>query len=314
MTRSEFAAPKEPFSANDNFQELKSDLRGQVGGDFTQFSRDFSLVDGVERRPAATRRPSMVSGTSPVKHEPDEARASRSGQKGDRFANWTAKSKIGRRKVTKSLKISEVIDLQSAWHHANKIGLPVNRFITFRPADINEQGPEQRIETWTGWRNKLAQFARDHGFDFTSLWTRESQRGTGANEHMHVLMHVPRELQRRFDKVVRGWRDGTAEIDVRRCTYQTKVNRKGGPSNVLTYVSKNSPQAGRFLDRIIQLGGPIFGKRYGLSRNLTPHARARVDVVGGLRRDLGLVTLIREPSAPHPANDHAPGRNRDHAA
>lgn len=314
MTRSEIAAPKEPFSANDNFQELKSDLRGQVGGDFAQFSREFSLNEWVEVHPARAQRPSMVSGTSPVRHKPGGARVTQPAQKRDRFANWTAKSKIGRRKVTKSLKISEVIDLQSAWHHANKIGLPVNRFITFRPADINEQDPEQRIETWTVWRNKLAQFARDHGFDFTCLWTRESQRGTGANEHLHVLMHVPRELQRRFDKIVRGWRDGTADIDVRRCTYQTKVNRKGGQSNVLTYVSKNSPQAGRFLDRIIQLGGPIFGKRYGLSRNLTPRARARADVVGGLRRDLGLVTVIREGSAPRPANDHAPGRNRVHAA
>jgi hypothetical protein len=171
--------------------------------------------------------------------------------------------------VTRSLTLAQVKDLQSGWHHANKIGLPIEPFHHVRPNDINDQSPEQRVKTWTIWRNKLAQFARDHDFDFTCLWTRESQRSTALNEHMHVLMHVPRHLLPRFDKVVKGWCGATGEIDVRRWT-----NRKGGQSNVLTYVTKNSPQAGRFLQRIIQLGGPIFGKRYGLSRNLDARARA----------------------------------------
>ncbi len=54
------------------------------------------------------------------------------------------------------------------------------------------------------WRNKSAQFARDNGFDFTCVWTRESERDTGLKEHMHVLMHVPCDQQRRFKTVVKG--------------------------------------------------------------------------------------------------------------
>lgn len=132
---------------------------------------------------------------------------------------------------------------------------------------------------------------------------------------MHVLMHVPHRLQSRFDKVVHDWCNGTDEIDVRRCSYQTRKNHKGGASNVLTYVSKNSPQAGRFLDRIIQLGGPIFGKRYGLSRNLDARARARAEVRGGLQRDLRLPsTRFAATDIPVPANDRAPIRDRRPAA
>lgn len=126
---------------------------------------------------------------------------------------------------------------------------------------------------------------------------------------MHVLMHVPSRLKRRFDKVVRAWCNGTDEIDVRPCSYYTKKNHKGGDENVMTYISKNSPQAGRFFQRTIQLGGPIFGKRYGLSRNVDARARSRAEVRGGLRRDLRLPSTVRSVTdAPVPANDRAPIR------
>jgi hypothetical protein len=72
---------------------------------------------------------------------------------------------------------------------------------------------------------------------------------------MHVLMHVPCDQQRRFKTVVKGWCGGTDEIDVRPCDYRTKTNHKGGQSNMMTYVTKNSPQAQRFWRRVIQLGG-----------------------------------------------------------
>jgi hypothetical protein len=312
MTWTKIAARKDPSPANDNFQELKSYLPEDGMLKLRPIQRDFSIAAGAERLPPDVHRSSMVSGAAGVTHQREKVEPT----KRDRYSNWTKKSKIGRRKVTKSLKISEALDLQSGWHHANKIELPVNRFITFRPADINEQNPEQRIKTWTMWRNKLAQFARDQGFDFTCLWTRESQRGTGENEHMHVLMHVPSRLKHRFDKVVGAWCSGTDEIDVRPCSYHTKKNDKGGDENVLTYISKNCPQAGRFFQRTIQLGGPIFGKRYGLSRNLDARARSRAEVRGGLRRDLRLPSAVRfaTTDTPVPANDRAPIRDRRPAA
>jgi hypothetical protein len=67
---------------------------------------------------------------------------------------------------------------------------------------------------------------------------------------MHVLMHVPCDQQRRFKTVVKGCCGGTDEIDVRPCDYRTKTNHKGGQSNMMTYVTQNSPQAERFWRRM----------------------------------------------------------------
>jgi hypothetical protein len=301
MTSSNFEAPKGPFPANDNFQELEADRSALDRINLSPFHGDFSTLVGAKHGCEPGNLPLMVSGPGAS----------------DRFANWTRKDKIGRRKVTRSLSLKQVKDIESGWHHARQIGMPFNRFITIRPRDINDQAPDRRILTWSGWRNKLAQFARDNDFDFTCLWTRESQRETGLNEHMHLLMHVPRPLLPRFDKVVKRWCNGTDEIDVRNCSYQTRSNTKGGQSNVITYITKNSPQAGRFLNRTIQLGGPIFGKRYGLSGNLTVRARARAEVRGGLRRDLRLPSapgLLNAPSPPSPANDRGLPKNRRSAA
>ncbi|MEY9498998.1 hypothetical protein ABIF33_008018 [Bradyrhizobium elkanii] len=313
MTHSYFELPKGPFFANDNFQELETGFVEAVGCEELGISRDSSTVGGPELQLRPKGHPSMVSGPAGAEHH---AGGSSSSSGTHRYANWTTKTKIGRRKVTRCLSLAQVKDAQSAWHHARSIGQPMNRFVTFRPRGIDDQNPAQRIQTWTMWRNKLAQFARDHGFDFTCIWTRESERNTGLKEHMHVLMHVPYELQRRFKKVVTGWCEGTDEIDVKPCHYTTKTNHKGGASNVLTYVTKNSPQAGRFLQRVIQLGGPIFGNRYGLSRNLTARARARAAVAGGLRQDLRLpiITSNLNHPVPQPANDRGRKGGRSKAA
>ena len=313
MTRSNFKLTKDPFSANDNFQELQTEFEKEATAKILQIPRDSLHLSHREDNQPDELVSYMVSGTVRQEHHD---RVDAPPPKADRFANWTKKAKIGRRKITRSLGMPAVRDLKSAWHHARTIGGPVNRFITFRPHDIDDQNPEQRIATWTIWRNKLAQFARDHRFDFTSLWTRESERHTGRHEHLHVLMHVPQPLQRRFDKLVESWCSATDEIDVRACTYRTTRNQKGGEKSVLTYISKNSPQAGRYLHRTIQLGGPIFGKRYGLSTNLTARARARHEVVGGLRRDLGLVSITAGvgEAVPEAANDIRTAGNGRNAA
>lgn len=313
MTLPNLELPKDPFSANDNFQELQTEFQKGGTAKILQIPRDsLHVTDGRGARPELPAS-YMVSGADRQEHQ-DGVKAP--APKSDKFTNWIRKTKIGRRRITRALGLPAVRDLTSAWHHARAIGQPVNRFITFRPHDIDDQNPEQRIVTWTTWRNRLAQFARDHGFDFTCLWTRESERHTGRHEHLHVLMHVPRDQQRRFDNLVGTWCDGTDEIDVRGCTYRITRNQKGGDKSVLSYISKNSPQAGRYLNRTIQLGGPIFGKRYGLSTNLTARARARHEVVGGLRRDLGLVSITAGvgEAAPEAANDMQMGRYRRNAA
>lgn len=220
------------------------------------------------------------------------------------YSNWTTKRRMGRRKVTKSIAARDVNQIEAAWHFARLVGMPLNRLITFCPRNIDSQMPEQRINTWTRWRNRLAQFARDNNFEFKCIWTRESQRGTGTNEHMHVLMHVPPKLLLKFDEVVRGWPDHPEEIDCRPASYRTKTTSSGKRTNVMTYVTKNSPQAAYTGTRIYQPGGPILGKRFGMSRNLAAPARSRAEVRNVLRRE------FRLPIAPSGVTACAPHKVR----
>jgi hypothetical protein len=201
---------------------------------------------------------------------------------------WTRRRKIGRRKVARSIKAADIHDLEAMWHFARAIGLPLNRFISIKPHSINDIDVEERIRLWSSFRNKLAQFARDNEFDFTCIWTRESEVDTGRNEHLHVLMHVPPHLHTRFSKVVLGWAQYTSEIDCRPANYRVGRSRAGKLRSSFTYITKNSPQAAHNTMRSYQKGGPILGKRFGSSSNLSARARTSADVRGQLQRDLGL--------------------------
>jgi hypothetical protein len=216
------------------------------------------------------------------------------------WSNWTTKRQIGRRRVSRSISSQAVRQLEAAWYFARDIGHPMNRFVTIRPHDFDDQSPVERIGTWQRWRNKLAQFARDNGFAFTSIWTRESDPLSGNKEHLHLLMHVPRARLRQFDYLLEDWSSGSDEIDNEPATYVTRVTASGRHKNVFNYMTKNSPQAAYKRKRYFRSGGPILGKRYGTTGNIAGKARAKAEVRGGLRRDLGLVAA--GPRATYPSH------------
>jgi hypothetical protein len=105
---------------------------------------------------------------------------------------------------------------------------------------------------------------------------------------MHVLMHVPQRHIQRFDALIKKWPDDAQEIDCRPATYRTQTTTSGKQTNVMTYITKNSPQAAYGGKRLYQPGGPILGKRCDSSRNLSADERARAAVRGVLRRELRL--------------------------
>src|SRR4051812_5592975 len=91
------------------------------------------------------------------------------------------------------------------------IGQPLNRLVTFRPPDIDQMEPVERCRLFERLRNKAGQFARDHKFPFTGVWSRETHPGVvgpATGEHMHLLMHVPRKWKKKFDDVVVNWLPG----------------------------------------------------------------------------------------------------------
>lgn len=200
---------------------------------------------------------------------------------------WQTRRKIGRRKVSRVLSSTEVRHLFNAWHFARQIQLPFNRLVTIRPRHINTLSPAERITYFEGSRNKIAQFARDNRFDHVIVWSRESTRHTGANEHLHLLTHVPEALLDRFDANGSGWYDGSDEIDLTPADYRMERQPSGRLHSAITYLAKNAPGVARYRNYTYRLGGPILGKRAGWSRNLSPAAQARHEARHLIRREFG---------------------------
>jgi hypothetical protein len=207
---------------------------------------------------------------------------------------WAKKRKIGRLKVSRSIEAKVVWNLTSAWYFAAQgLGLNFNLFITIRPRHIDTLTPPERITYWQRVLNKIAQFARDHDFECVLIWSRESDPGSGRNEHLHVLTHIPRGMRAAFERAAAGWYGNSVEIDTRPATYRVRRTRKGVRRSAITYITKNSPQAAHGTDRDYRKGGPILGKRTGCSRNIDAPARARhqasQDARRAIQRDLGRV-------------------------
>jgi hypothetical protein len=80
----------------------------------------------------------------------------------------------------------------------------------------------QRQERWQDILNQIAQFAHDHDFEGIHIWSRESDPGMGTNEHLHILIHVPPKLIKRFKDNASGWFAKAAEIDIRRADYRVR--------------------------------------------------------------------------------------------
>ncbi|MFB6418213.1 MULTISPECIES: hypothetical protein [Bradyrhizobium] len=276
-----------PENSAENFPELSERISTKADGGNDQNPSEIPLSVGSE--------PSQMVGADPYIVESTDPCFSHQTVSKHNFTGWISKHRIGNRKVTRSLSLSQYRDAERAWYHAATLHLPLNRFISVKPASaiIDGLNPGERVKLWQRYLNKLSEFASYHQFPLAYVWTRESKRNTGDDEHLHVLMHVPQHLTRRFNKVVRGWSEAANEIDVRASSYYSKRNSRGAPENVLTYITKNCPEASRNLGRTTKLGGPIFGKRAGMSANLTVKAIAKYEVRGRLRRELGLATVMQ---------------------
>jgi hypothetical protein len=178
------------------------------------------------------------------------------------------------RRQTKGLNTDQVKELFEGWHHAARIGLPLNVMISVRPINIDEMTLADRCRAFAGVRNKLGVYSRLRGFEPTFVWSREANpHGTG--EHLHVLMHVPAKHGQDFEATLIGWYPGPAEADARKAHQRTRFTWNGKRHSAIGYICKQmTPQAwyGRGLTR--KAGGPVLGKRGGTTMNLDRHARA----------------------------------------
>jgi hypothetical protein len=168
----------------------------------------------------------------------------------------------------------------------HRIGIGCNLLVTISPRAVNELPRTERTNFWARMRNKIAEFARYHGFEHMCVWSRESapwsrqrELPVANGEHMHMLTYIPPTLVEQFKKTgKKKWAKYPDEFDVTSATYEVRRTSNGRWRSARTYLTKNSPQAFRFKAESWKEGGPIHGKRNGWSTNLGRSARLRYEV------------------------------------
>jgi len=173
-----------------------------------------------------------------------------------------------KRKTSLALTREQYIELNEGWHHARRIGRPLNYMLTIRPADIDALEPAERQALWQRTYKKLEQYARTKSIEWTAIWSRESQRPTGRGEHWHILLHLPNGLAEHFESTVRKWFTGRHEVDLSPRDQRTRFV-KGKAENAATYVTKAAPPTITYRSTVpYRPSGPIFGRRAGITRNI----------------------------------------------
>lgn len=173
-------------------------------------------------------------------------------------------------KKTLSLTAKQVHGLHRAAEHAGRLEMPLNNFVTITTEGINSDDAERRFRFWQRLINRICQFFRDRSLKTAFIWTRESQRHGGENEHLHLLIHVHPTHSKSFKRLMEKWcleKDGL-NVDVRKANNLKRILANGKIGSVVDYMAKNSPQAAYHGDRLYRPGGPIRGKRCGCSQNL----------------------------------------------
>lgn len=189
----------------------------------------------------------------------------------------TRKKRDGRlRRTTKEPPMVDVREVEACFTHASRIGKPFNRLVTIVPAGMNDLAPADRSRVWYGVLNLVGQFGRNRGIELAFAWSRESERDTGNDEHMHVCLHVPPGHVEAFEEAVGRWaaRHGW-DADVRPASH-ARSWVDGKERSLSSYLTKNSWKACHNRpSRSWEPGGPIVGARTGCSANLSPKSRAR---------------------------------------
>lgn len=173
---------------------------------------------------------------------------------------------MNRRKPRRALSRDDVDEILDAFHHARRIGLPLNVMVTVLFAATDTMTVSERCQGYDRVKNIIGQFARRHGFDTANLWTREVDPD-GKGEHIHLFCYVPPALYRRFTLCATTWCSGATEIDVRQTSQTSTLANDGRRHSAPHDIAKQmSPQAA-FKRPIRRMkGGIIEGQRGGCSR------------------------------------------------
>jgi hypothetical protein len=206
-------------------------------------------------------------------------------------------------RTTEALSEASARNLIEATCFAVHVDLPFNRMVTIhwdaaRVADDLEA---------TGLFLKLASdWLRRHGGKTAFVWVREN--GPGKGRHVHILMHLPPDLAREFNRHQRRWLQSCGAEWRAKVLLSRPVGRslrqalsggadyEGNLSEALQYVLKGVDHRARETLGIerSEPGGQVVGKRCGVSMNIGRETRRKAN--NGYSQSASL-SLARSPSA-----------------
>ncbi len=183
---------------------------------------------------------------------------------------------MNRRSNSTGIDRKQIREVMGAWHHALRIGLPLNAFITIAPAWPGAFHEAKAADFAKDLRNKMRAYDRSRGITLAYAWSREVDKADPTSEHLHFLKHVPSKHRDHFEQTVRGWFPGEPNaVLIKRAHYGSRTMCGGKRGSAAGYLVKQAtPQAvwGTTVSR--RAGGLIFGKRSGVSSNLSAKAIA----------------------------------------
>jgi hypothetical protein len=168
---------------------------------------------------------------------------------------------------------SQVRDILAAANHAETLGRPLNTCI-----DINwsrtSAGHDPKGASLQRVLKRLRRWLIQHGAALSALWVREHPHRKGPNGH--IMLHLPRELLKelRQDELTllpQGCRD----LDGRSIRVHPTGETRAARTARVIYVCKGVKpgRIAKVLGIDPEFQGRIFGKRCGLTENLTVAAR-----------------------------------------
>jgi hypothetical protein len=181
---------------------------------------------------------------------------------------------------TKYITPLQATNIIEAVQFAKLIGLPLVAHLTIHWA-YTDAGDDPDGKRFAKVREGLNKWTRRHGFDLTSVWSRERMSGGQAEVvHCHLLFHLPVE-----------YRSGTRLLQVEAAIYRL-IKRHGRDywaEQVIKLVIHENPD-GKYLIKggskkvwkrfrlrkeHRRLQGIIHGKRCGTTENIGPAKRLR---------------------------------------
>lgn len=205
--------------------------------------------------------------------------------RGPRLNGFGKKGKIERRKAVRRVRTTEIdpADAESlilAAAYARALGLPLNRAITLA---FKANNCPYHTQVALGLFLKLAcDWLRTKGVRAAFIWVIENP--SHADEHVHLLIHVPKYLCRDFSRLQRRW-IGKTKTYFGKGVVRTQAFDESVPemSKRLRYLLKGTDGETRQMLGIDHPGnqGCVEGKRSGISQSLGPTARYRAGGVQG---------------------------------